>query len=118
PGGHCPTRMVLARCFQDGSIDSSFGEDGEVRSGVKSWANAIAIDAAGKIIVGGAVSGGFVVARYNPDGSPDTGFSGNGRDQTFSAYSSARSLAIQADGKIVLGGSSGGGFALARYLAS
>ena len=48
-------------------------------------------------------TGGFAVARYNIDGSPDTTFSGDGKVITqINGGGSASAVAIQADGKIVV----------------
>jgi uncharacterized delta-60 repeat protein len=48
----------------------------------------------------------FAVTRYNADGSLDTSFSGDGRATvSFGAgFNSARSVALQADGKLLLAG--------------
>ena len=68
----------------------------------------MAIQANGKIVVVGVSSNNsatngaaFVLARYNPDGSLDTGFSGDGRQAIGSDFDSATGVAIQANGKIV-----------------
>jgi uncharacterized delta-60 repeat protein len=119
----------LARYNPDGSLDSSFDGDGKVRTdfGRNEEAAAIAIQADGKIIAAGGTDAGadefnFALARYNPDGSLDTSFDGDGRVVTdFGASDGATSVAIQADGKIIAAGSrvpSGPNpsqFALARY---
>lgn len=65
----------------------------------------------------------FALARYNPDGSLDATFSGDGIQTTdFGAGDVAFGVALQADGKIVVAGQTGdgsdgggGAFALARY---
>src|SRR5262249_51395919 len=62
----------------------------------------------------------FAVARYNADGTLDTTFSFDGKVTTdFGGDDRAFSVAIQADGKIVVAGASltnpGDDFALARY---
>jgi uncharacterized delta-60 repeat protein len=85
----------------------------------------VAIQADGKIVAGGysqnAGSSDFALARYNADGSLDTSFDSDGMLITDfdSSEASARSVAIQADGKIVAAGYSyiggNGYFALARY---
>ena len=56
----------------------------------------------------------FAVVRYNPDGSLDTSFGGTGIVGTpvGTGYDVATSVAIQADGKIVVAGN---GFAVVRY---
>ena len=58
----------------------------------------MAIQTDGKIVVTGASE----LARYRPDGSLDTTFSGDGTVSTNSVW--ARSVAIQADGRIVVAG--------------
>ena len=65
----------------------------------------------------------FALARYNPNGSLDTSFSGDGKQTTdfgFGADDGATAVALQGDGKIVAVGRAGGratgnDFALARY---
>ena len=65
----------------------------------------------------------FALVRYNTDGSLDTTFGSDGKVTTAigSGTDVARSVAIQADGKIVVAGYSHNGsnydFALARYIA-
>lgn len=113
-----------------GSLDSSFGTSGKVTTafaGGEDYARALAIQADGKIVIcGEANTGGgddFALARYNADGSLDTGFGTGGKVTTAFAGSLdwARAIAIQPDGRIVVAGHSGSGnssddFALARYL--
>ena len=68
---------------------------------------------AGKIVVVGPANDGtrneFAVMRYNPDGSPDTSFGGTGSILiSFNGLvCNPRAVAIQADGKILVGGMSG-----------
>ena len=61
----------------------------------------------------------FFLARYNPNGSLDTSFSGDGRQRTnFGGSDGASEVALQTNGKIVVmghGGPGPGDFALARY---
>ncbi len=116
-------RIALARYNTDGSLDTAFDGDGLVTTAVFGGgpcsANSAAIGPDGKItIIGSAYNFAqstfyFVVARYNTDGSPDTAFDGDGV-MTTTAYL-ANTIAIQPDGKMVIGGSwSGGVFSLAR----
>ncbi|MEJ7588311.1 MAG: T9SS type A sorting domain-containing protein [Ferruginibacter sp.] len=122
--------FAVARMNADGSPDNTFSEDGEVTTtlGVDflQYANAIAIQADGKILAGGyaysdLTGKSFVIARYNVDGSPDNLFDIDGVQTTdFAALdATGYSLAIQADGKIILAGFASDGstnrFALARY---
>jgi uncharacterized delta-60 repeat protein len=115
----------LARYNPDGSLDTSFAGDGTrwtaFGSGESSAASAVAIQADGKVVAVGAWDRGagnydFALARYNPDGSLDTSFSGDGkRTQGFGGSDRAHGVVLQADGKIVVAGIGDGDFALARY---
>jgi uncharacterized delta-60 repeat protein len=134
PGGNFD--FVLARFNADGSLDASFDGDGRVFTdfGHSDGANGLAIQPDGKIVaVGNARSGTsrdtneFGVARYNPDGSLDASFDGDGKVLTaFTPLTdSAVDAVVQPDGKIVVGGYAGFSFtpphdqhyALARYNA-
>ncbi len=98
---------AVARLNADGSVDTSFnpgiGPDGTV--------NAVAVDAIGRVIIGGdfeTVSGvaGEGVARLNVDGSLDTTFNvgvgthNPGTGSTDPVYA----IAVQPDGQILIGG--------------
>ena len=116
--------FALARYNPNGTLDPSFSGNGRQRTdfGSRDRANGVAIQADGKIVAVGVGGGGdFAVARYNPNGSLDPSFSGNGRQRTnFMGFDEANGVAIQADGRIVAVGVAGGGatgddFALARY---
>lgn len=115
-----------------GGLDTSFGGDGKVLtdfgSGSSDVAYALAIQPDGKIVaVGDSYEGfgspDFALARYWPNGTLDTTFSGDGRVTTdFGSSGSAGALAIQPrDGWLVVAGSSivngSEDFALARYHA-
>jgi uncharacterized delta-60 repeat protein len=86
----------------------------------------VAIQSDGKIVAAGRAGGSggrFALVRYNPDGSLDATFSGDGKVTTnFTAGDDvALGVAIQADGKIVAAGGAGSTnarFALARYVAA
>ena len=126
-------RIALARYGVDGTLDTAFGGDGRVTTdvvaGAFEFANAVAVQADGKIIAGGlafhqATWLDFAVVRYTDDGSLDPTFSGDGKVRTnfTSQHDSVQNLAIQPDGKIVAAGIAGDSgpnarFALARYSA-
>ncbi len=87
---------------QPGDIDTSFAREGG--SGANGTVSAIAIQSDGKIVIGGSFTSyaGTTrqrVARLNSDGSLDTTF-----DSSSGANSTVYALAIQSDGKIVIGG--------------
>jgi uncharacterized delta-60 repeat protein len=131
--GNPSGKFALARYNTDGSLDTSFGGDGKVTTAFSADEDGSGMDAIqtdGKIVVAGVAAyessnPKFALARYNPDGSLDTTFGGDGKVTTdFSPHTDyADGVAIQADGKIVAAGISGEGgsnprFAVARYLAA
>jgi len=88
PGDH---GLLLARYLPDGSPDPSFGDGGyvETHNGVWAFASAVALQPDGKIVVAGvSYQGGdnvlseFTIARYDPNGSLDTGFGTGGITNT------------------------------------
>jgi uncharacterized delta-60 repeat protein len=88
----------LVRLNPDGSVDSQF------TPGLNPPVFALAVQADGKILVGGGldllygpVNVNGALARFNPDGTLDSGFNPQ-------ANGSVLSLAVQADGKILVGG--------------
>ena len=124
--GHSSDRFALARYNSDGELDVTFSGDGKMTTNFSSAfddALGVAVRANGKIVAAGhAGSDKFALARYNPNGTLDATFSGNGKVTTnFSPVSDlATAVAIQANGKIVAAGTAGstefsGTFALARY---
>src|SRR4051794_14296359 len=116
--GSSDGNFALARYGVDGTPDASFSGDGLVTTdlGAADDGQGVAIQADGKIVVAGGSGGNFALARYTAAGSLDTSFSGDGLQTTdFGAADGATAVAVQPDGRIVAGGSSGGDFALARY---
>ncbi len=113
---------------QDGSLDPTFGLEGiviEDISGQNDFANAIAIQNDGKILVGGISNGisinDFVILRYNSDGTLDNTFGTSGVTITHVAtsYNGINDIYIQNDGKILAAGYASfgtyGDFAMVRY---
>lgn len=124
--GWLSTDFSLTRHHADGSIDTSFGDGGEVLTdfdGAEDYAHAVALQPDGRIVVAGRteVPGEgwyFTLARYHPDGTLDTGFGDGGRVRAeFGGAADARAVAVQDDGKIVAAGETGGRFALVRHLS-
>lgn len=112
----------VARFNADGTLDNTFDGDGRVITTVgfeDGEANAVLIQSDSKIVVFGTSDvGGFgriTVVRYNPNGSLDTSFDGDGRVTTSILDDRALTGAIQADGKILAAGTNGIGFAIVRY---
>lgn len=145
PGRTSMAQFSVHRFMTDGSDDFSFGTDGEVKSDFDlsigpiggDRAETIDLQADGTILVGGTVANfyrdadqyvhlnkDFGVVRLNADGSHDYSFGDAGKVVTEfgSTEDFGHALAIQADGKILLAGSSsqnykgvGKEIAIARY---
>jgi uncharacterized delta-60 repeat protein len=95
------TTLRIARLNNDGSLDTSF----DTGSGLSAACEAIALQADGKILI----SGNFFfyndtavnrIARLNSDGSLDTSF-----NFSVSLADGIKTLAVQPDGKILIGSS-------------
>jgi uncharacterized delta-60 repeat protein len=115
--------FALARFNSDGTLDTSFNGDGLVITDIANsidMSYTLAIQPDSKILLGGSGWNGsnldFTVVRFNSDGTLDNSFDNDGIVSTTigSGFGIARTLAIQPDGKILLGGD-GDGLILVRY---
>jgi uncharacterized delta-60 repeat protein len=119
PGGGTVHDIALARLNADGSPDTGFGSGGRVTldfglTGSNQQAAAVAVQADGRILVGGSVatngSGAweFALARFTAAGGLDVSFGAGGKETfAFGGDDFLTGLALQpADGKIVLAGHS------------
>ncbi len=111
-----------------GSLDPAFDHDGKATTAF--WAGSargtsVAVQGDGKVVVAGSAAGRIALARYTTTGALDPTFGGDGRVTTELEPGSAgaNGVAIQSNGRIVVAGcadaggpSSGGLFALARFL--
>jgi uncharacterized delta-60 repeat protein len=123
--------FALARYNANGSLDTTFDNDGKVittvgvSSNSKDYANSVIVQPDGKLVVAGSSttsSGDFSLVRYNSDGSLDATFDSDGKVSSIIIDSTeqASSVVIQPDGKLVVAGSSANAnnsndFAIARY---
>ncbi len=118
--------VAIARFNVNGSLDTSLDADGRktIDLGADEWANTVAIQPDGRIVLGGLTGhdrvNDFALFRLNSDGSPDNTFDGDGQVITgYAGDDRFSSVEFQPDGKIVAAGetSIGGNyqFALARY---
>jgi uncharacterized delta-60 repeat protein len=117
-GGSGRNGFFLARYTARGRIDSSFGQGGTVstRLGSLSGAGVVVIQPDAKIVAVGSVGGDFAIARYTPAGKLDRSFGSGGKvvtnigfitvSGTYPSEDRARAAAIQADGRLVVAGSS------------
>ncbi|HZH33855.1 MAG TPA: FG-GAP-like repeat-containing protein, partial [Pyrinomonadaceae bacterium] len=129
--------FALMRLLPNGTEDDSFGTAGRVFTGnaaTSEVAYAVAIQADGKIVVGGTrfsqtmPDSVFLLARYNENGTLDTTFGNGGTVETnvavgFSEVINEIALqTINGEQKIVvtgtIGASDGSDFAVARYNAN
>lgn len=111
---------TMARYLANGALDTGFDGDGKVTvTGGVAWDLALQTSDGRIVLAGNNPGNDLAVLRYNADGSKDTGFGTSGIALAdFGGSESARTLAVQGDGKIVAagGGGPGTGFALARFL--
>jgi uncharacterized delta-60 repeat protein len=117
--------QVLPAYAAAGDLDITFGTGGKVTTnpGAKGWGNQLAIQGDGKILLTGfsgrAPLQDFALLRYNVNGSLDTTFGPNHTGivtyDNAGKKDEARAIAIQPDGKILIGGYSGADYALLRY---
>jgi uncharacterized delta-60 repeat protein len=121
--------FAVVRYNSDGGLDSTFDMDGKQTTdlgfGGDDRAYACVIQPDGKILVAGYATGpsskDFAVVRYNSNGSLDASFDTDGKVLTDlgSFHDIPYAMALQTDGKIVIGGGSSDGtyddFAVVRY---
>ncbi len=121
--------FAIARYNSNGSLDTSFDDDGKVLTNVLGsfdTLNDIALQPDGKIVAAGYSSNGFgyafALVRYDASGALDLTFSDDGKIAMAvgGGNNAAKSLVIQPDGKILAAGYSTGtsgnnDFTLARF---
>lgn len=120
----------VVRYNTDGTLDTSFNHTGKAFKLVASGTPPgdllafCVLGAGGKIIIGGSADEGpenskYIVARFNGDGTLDTGFNGSGVARAaFDGFLHA--VALQEDGGILATGGSGNftDFTTVRFLSS
>ena len=99
------SRSQIGRLNRDGTVDTGFSPGAGRADGFSPQVSSIALQADGRILVGGYFTslGGQArtnIGRLNPDGTVDTGFNAGAGDST----SGVKTLVLQADGKILVGG--------------
>jgi uncharacterized delta-60 repeat protein len=120
--------VALARYNLDGTLDTSFGSAGTLSWTIPGTAGfaegGLAIDSSGRILVAGTADdsnliGSIFISRWNSNGTAiDTTF-GNGAGYVLHSDGGTRTigngLALQPDGKIVVGGGTGSSTVVFRY---
>jgi len=124
--GNAETNFLVARYMSNGVPDVSFNGNGIATARIENdgnIANAVAVQADGKIVIAGGTSFGlaFAILRFNTNGTLDSSFDGDGKVEIdFGArFNLAGAVKIQPDGKNVVGGYAGiggttAGFAVVR----
>ncbi len=129
PFGNSPgfDQTDVARFLPNGEFDDSFGSGGKVKLAGQDGGSGLAVQADGKLVLVGSVvqstspaSARFVVQRLLANGSPDASFGTAGKvDVALVRNATAAAVALQADGKIVVVGTttlvSVSDFIVARY---
>ena len=116
----------LVRLNIDGSLDQSFGTGGVVNSGP---GRSVAIDPIGRILVGGLAKVGkgnsvrtnMSLKRYSPTGVLDSSFGSGGlaiADFGAGTSSSVWNIELAAGGDILVGGTVGTSFGIARFTSN
>jgi uncharacterized delta-60 repeat protein len=111
--------FLVRRYTTAGALDNTFGSGGSatVSIGSDDAAYDVAIQPDAKILVAGASDFNFALVRLNANGSLDTTFSGDGK--VTGPSGEGLSVALQSDGKILVGGGSNSDdFRIARYTAN
>ena len=129
-------RNMMVRYNADGTPDTGFGANGQVQvqfGPLNERLQAVAVQPDGRILVAGytddnlslPANNDFALARFNADGTPDTGFGVNGVVTTDFAgmIDAASAILILPDGAILLAGSArvtvlDVDFGLARYTSA
>ncbi len=115
--------IIIIRYNIDGSLDNTFGSNGQIKMGGK--AGALDIQGDGKILIGGSnkvvpgmqtVTQDFVLTRMDQNGSLDNTFGNNGVVRTDLGMGDfINSLTLQSDGKILASGYGYNNYELVRY---
>jgi uncharacterized delta-60 repeat protein len=124
PGGS--VYFALARYATNGTLDSSFGDGGQVITQVEfddAYATAVTLQPDGKIIAAGQSEIGtneqYAVVRYYTDGSLDNSY-GVGGESVVSfndgGDDTGTAVALDSEGRAVMAGNAGGLFGVARFL--
>lgn len=98
------------------TVDQTFGAHTTQLSQQSGTPQLIALDTDGNTLVAGTANGSFTLSRFTPTGVLDSTFGTSGTATTFlGPLTSANAILVETDGKILVGGTTGGKFAIARY---
>jgi uncharacterized delta-60 repeat protein len=113
-----PVLNVTAAPVKPGSLNSNFGAGGVAQNTVQAKFTAVdsVLDSRNRIVVVGTQAGsGFVLVRFNTDGSIDSTFGVNGIEQIMIGPDDrASAITIDPSGKFLIAGTSQGNFTVLR----
>lgn len=120
------SQIELERFNTDGSLDTTFGNDGLVLgpAGNNEAAFAMAILPNDEILIAGTSARQFALERYTANGTLDTTFGANGTGEVTASIDPnasseiADAIAIAPDKSIVIAGQSDGSWAFARFTSA
>jgi uncharacterized delta-60 repeat protein len=130
---NCPSSRGKISYLPNGTLDTSWGGTGTVRTSLgnaagSDAASAIALQTNGRVLLAGSCNNGaisnFCAVRYRSDGTLDDSWNGNGKVITSVGGNDddARAIAIQPDGKVILVGDCSNSvfdkFCAVRYLTN
>lgn len=94
----------LLRLNPNGSIDSTFANNGQVMDHTTGFGRSVVLQSDNKIIEAGFTrndSDILCIARYNANGTPDLSFNGTGNAQLVHRFCYPLHVGLQSDGKIL-----------------
>jgi len=95
------TQFFTRRLNVDGSLDTTFGTNGQITTPIQGYVLSNLVQSDGKIIVVG-MSGGLASIRYSPNGTIDTAYGTNGiASSSLDNYNQINSVFLQPDNKIL-----------------
>ena len=102
-----PNGAVVVRALPGGTLDPAFGHDGVATADFMSAA-AMAVDGSGRVLIAGESEYSFALARFLADGRLDSSLDPKGYVRVLGGFwqfrASANAIAIQPDGRVLLGG--------------
>ncbi|MBC7938981.1 MAG: hypothetical protein H7Z19_04330 [Chitinophagaceae bacterium] len=119
--------FMAARYMPNGTLDTSFGNNGKVATlftSVIGAARSVIVGADNKLVISGHIGHEFSMVQLHADGSLDTSFGSGGKVTTAVSttnWDEATAVVRQADGKLLVGGwvydgvSTNGDFVVLRY---
>ncbi|MDR3646562.1 MAG: hypothetical protein P4L22_03400 [Candidatus Babeliales bacterium] len=122
--GTVDTKFTVTRLMPNGTLDQSFGTGGVVTLPIintNGLNEANVLQSNGNIVITGSSNDKFTIVRLKPNGALDTTFGTGGIVQFILGYGTdSNAIALQKNGKIVIGGDSyaGRGLAISRLDAN